>query len=189
MPQSSALAYVRPQGRPLGSYGREEARLSPRVKMAIRLYTSGAAKTKLEASTMAGLHPQTLTVYSNSPRYMEAINKYQNELSAMLDDESTDMQVILDKMARKAVGRIGELMYSSKDDVALKAAVDIADRSSKTQKVIRAQVETFSIAGEDAKALAAGMIEAARVRAANNAVVTGDFIKVELAERAEEPPE
>lgn len=111
---------------------------------------------------------------------MEAVNKYHNEITELLDNEAVGLDIVVQKMARKALERVHNLMHSNKDEVALKAATDILDRNPSTQKVIKAQVETFSLNGQDAKEIMATILEAAKVRAENQQAASGDFVRVAL---------
>jgi hypothetical protein len=130
--------------------------------MACRLYGSGAVKTKREASIMAGLHPNTLTVTTGRS---EQANRLISDLSARIEDETVQTSVILQHLGRKALSKIAALMeHADSEHLQFKAAQDLADRAPETQKVQRVAMESLTLSGKDVQALADAMVESARER-------------------------
>jgi hypothetical protein len=130
--------------------------------MAARLYATGVAATKKEASVLAGLHPNYLTLLTRPNGGSEQVKRIVTEISKMIEDKAIDESVIIRKLGREALGRIAELMVSPNDHVSLKAAQDLADRSPHTAKTQRFEVDAFTLSGQDVKALAAALVESAR---------------------------
>jgi hypothetical protein len=136
-------------------------KLSPRVKLAARLYATGLAN-KREAAEAAGLHPQYFTALTN---VNDPVKRLLSKLDEELMSDTLDMNKALKLMSRKAIGRIYSLMETSpKDDIALKAAIDLADRGPETQKIQRVEVSAFSLDGRDVQALADALVESARTK-------------------------
>jgi hypothetical protein len=132
---------------------------SPRVRMAIHLYTSGVCGTKREASAAAGLHPNYLTMISNSS---EPVQRLMDTLTSRIEDETVDSSAVLRTLGRKGIAKIYSLMETAaKEDVQLKAAQDLADRSPETQKTQRLEVSGLSLGASDAKELARALVESA----------------------------
>lgn len=146
------------------------------MRTAIRLYETGAAKTKKEASTLAGLDPSTFTV--NTYRVPGQVQPEQDRVRAMLDEKAVDMSVLLNALGMKAIERIHDLMEGSPDHkIQLRAAIDLADRAPQTSKVQRHQVTALTLDGKDAAAIAEALVAAARVREEYSISATGDFVR------------
>jgi hypothetical protein len=135
---------------------------TPRVVLAARLWKTSICKTKKEASIAAGLHPNYLTMLTAPNGGSEAVKRLCGEIDKMVEDQTVDMSHILRYAGRKAIGRIAALMDSSKEEIALKAAQDLADRAPETQKTQRVAVESFSLNGEDARELAKAIMESSQ---------------------------
>lgn len=150
--------------------------MSPRVKHATRLWALGLVKTKKDAAEAVGLHPATLG-------YMLKLNEQTQDFAAALDaklaDEAIQASAILQIAGRRAVGRIAHLMEHAKDDVALKAAIDLADRSPEMQKVQRLDVSGLSIGEGDAKAIAAALLESAHERGRYAKVAVEGLVEIQ----------
>jgi hypothetical protein len=150
-------------------------KLSPRVRLAARLYATGLANKK-QASEAAGLHPAYFGMLSNRNGHMQ-------NLLAQLDQElmsdTVDMNKALTRLSRIAVGRIAGLMDSDKQDIALKAAIDLADRGPETQKVQRLEIASFTMDGKDVEALAAALVESARTKAEYMDVALNGLVEVQ----------
>lgn len=159
---------------------RDLDKLSPRVRLAARLYSTGTCKTKKEASTAAGLHPNYLTILSGPTSGSELVKRLINDVDAAIHDQSISTSQLLQRLGREAVGRIAQLMDSDNEHVALKAAVDLADRSPETSKTQKVSVESFSLDGEDVKSLAAAMVEAAKVSTTYADVGTRGLVEIEV---------
>lgn len=149
-------AYLREDYNPLAG-----VKPSARVKMAIRLYATGACKTKKAASAAAGLHPNYLSMLT-STNGSDQVKRLLNDVDAMIEDKTVETSAIITMLGRKAIGRLAHMMDSASEGIALKAAVDLADRSPETAKTQKMQVESFSLSGQDAKELALAMVESAR---------------------------
>lgn len=131
---------------------------SPRVKLAAQLYVSGACGTKREASETAGLHPNYLTMLSNNS---EPVQRLMDDLANKILDESIDSAVTMRTLGRNAILKLYRLMDSSNENIQLKAAQDLADRSPETQKTQKLELSGLSLGASDAKELARALIESA----------------------------
>lgn len=160
--------------------------ISPRVRLAARLYATGAAKTKKEASEMAGLHPNYLTLLTGA-NGSEKVKSLINDVDAMIEDESIATSKIIQRLGRKALGRLANLMDSENEHVALKAAVDLADRAPETSKTQKIQVESLTLDGTDVRALTQAMLESAREREKYSHVAVEGLVEVEIDKPAELP--
>lgn len=144
-------------------------KLSPKVRMAIRMLENGAARTVKEAAIAAGIAP----TYLSQLRSSAPAREYMDELQRKIDERAIDMNVLMERLSYEAVGRIRNLMRNSESEaIVLKASQDLLDRNPATSKTQRHQIEAVSISGKDAKALA-------------EALVAGRAIKTEFAEAAQ----
>lgn len=160
---------------------------SPRVALAATLYGSGAAKTKTEASKMAGLFPQYLNMLTaaGNPEVHRIITESQRRVL----DNSIDTTQILQELGRKALATIvGVMEASGNEALKLKAAVDLADRSPETSKIARAAVTTLTLDGEDVQRLAQALVRSASVRSQYQSLAEGDFVKVDTSVATALPP-
>lgn len=178
---------------------------SPRVRNALRLYASGAVKSKKEAAEAVGLSPQALYTPTMPSLGDTPTRRLMNEIDAALDDKTVDMSRVLAMLSRKAVKKINSLMDNSENEhIQLKAAVDLADRAPETSKTHKVAVANIRMNSDDAKELAAAMVESARARREFAHVAEGDFVqvttdadiplpkhakRVELVERGSNQPE
>lgn len=135
---------------------------SARVKLAVRLYQTGACRTKKEASIAAGLHPNYLTMLTRQGGGSEPVKRLMNDVDDMIADQTVQTSAIIELLGRRAVGKLANLMESANEGVVFKAAQDLADRSPATSKTQKVQLDSFSISGQDVKDLAAAMVESAR---------------------------
>lgn len=153
----------------------QRADLNPRVRMALRMYAFGACKTITEAADVCGLSTSWLSQKKNSPAgkaYMEAAQQ-------ILDDKTANTSQVLDRLGRRALGVIGGLMESSKDErIQLRAATDLADRSPTYSKVQKMQVESFTLGSRDAKAIAEALVAGKSVNEQFKEIAAGDFDRV-----------
>jgi hypothetical protein len=158
---------------------------SPRVKMAARLYATGAAPTKKAAAEAAGIHPAWFTLLTN---HNEETKRLVDSVDAKIEDQSVDMSTVLRTVGREAIKRIRQLMIASaRDDIALKAAQDLADRNPETSKIQRHEVASVHMGPDEARELAAALVEGARVRERYAKAVEGDFVTVEDAGNGSQP--
>jgi hypothetical protein len=157
--------------------------LSPRMRNAVRLYSTGIAGTKYEAAKMAGLHPGTFYVVTSPAVADGQVNRLMTQTDQLVQDETIDTRRLLDILGRKAIGKIANLMNSAaKEEVQLKAAVDLADRGSDTSKIQKHQVESFTLRGADVAALTEAMVAAAESQRDFGPHVMGDFKRLESAD-------
>ena len=167
----------------LREYARREAltpdSLSPRVKLALRLYVHGVVPTQKAAAEAAGLHPMSFHTTLHSP----AGQLYMKTAHELIEENAHDTSKLIQALSVRGIQVLGQLMEDAgKEDVRLRAAQDLADRGAETSKVHRHQVESFTLGGADARALAESVVMAAAVRNANAALVTENFDRVNLDE-------
>lgn len=156
---------------------------SPRVKLALRLYVHGVCKTQVDAAKQAGLHPQTFHAILKTP----AGKHYMQTAHQLIEQHAHDTNTLIQKLSHRAIEVIGTMMEDAgKEDVRLRAAQDLADRGSETAKIQKHQVESFTLGNADARALAESITMAAQVRAANAALATENFDRVNVEEEAVE---
>ena len=148
------------------------------MKHALRLYASGAAPTKKAAAEAAGLKPVTMYI-ATSPTLGETHNtRFMQELDSDIQTKAIDVGVLLDKLSVEAVHTIHHIRNNgSSEALRLKAAMDLADRGSRTGKIQKHQVESFTLTGRDVEALSAAMLESKHVSALHEEV-QGNFEKV-----------
>ena len=159
-----------------------EAELSPRVKMAIRLYESGACKTKAQAADAAGLSRQHMYLMTSACVSNPRARALTEEIDGALTDRTIDMSKVLSLLGRRAVQNINTIMENSESEgLRLRAAQDLADRSPETSKTIKAAVAHVNITGEDAKELAAALVSSAKVSEKYAHLAEGDFVKVDVS--------
>lgn len=157
---------------------------SPRVRMAARLWASGAVRTKREAARVMGVNEGYLSLITSPTVGSEQVNRIVGDTQAMIENETIDISRVLQVLGRKAIGKLAHLMESgSKEDIQLRAAQDLADRNSETQKVQRHIVDQFTLSGEDAREIAKAMVESARLSQDYKHVATDGLVEVEVEER------
>src|SRR6266498_2998876 len=143
----------------------ENIKPSPRVRLAARLYATGALPTKKAASAAAGLHPAYLTMLTSEKNGSTPVKRLLSEVDQMIENKTIQTSAIIDLLGRKAIGKIAALMESAgKEEIQLAAARDLADRSPTTQATQRLQVDSFSLGPQEAKEIALAMVESARER-------------------------
>ena len=151
---------------------------SPRVKMAARLYATGACKTKREASRVAGLHPNYLTMLTQPSGGSESVKHIVNETDAMLENEAVEESVILRKLGRQALKALAGLLHSDNLHVRFKAAQDLADRSPHVAKTQKVQIESLTLSGQDVQELARALTESHKRSDKFDQVVSVGLIEV-----------
>lgn len=155
-----------------------EMDLSPRVKLAARLYGSGLAPTKKAASIAAGLHPQYLTMISSIGN--EKVRNIIGEAEEAIRFKTEDISTLLARCGREGLHKIHALMGQSPDErIQLKAAMDLADRSNETSKVQKLASVGMSLSGDDVERLTRALVESAKVREEFKEAAEGDYIRVE----------
>lgn len=151
-------------------------KLSARMRLAARFYATGAAPTKKAAALAAGIHPAYFTTMSVvNPEVSRMIG----DIDTQINDQSIALSKIVAIIARRAAGKINQLIDSPNEHIALKASSDILDRNPETSKTIKATVTSFSLDGQDAKEIAAAMVEAARVKEQFREMAMKDYVRVE----------
>jgi hypothetical protein len=150
-------------------------KLSPAMKVALKALILGAAKTNVEAGKLSGLHPAYIGSMKNTP-----LGKgYMSAQEDMVDEKLVDTSALMTMLGREALNKMAGLMrFSPNEHIVLRAASDLMDRAPETQKVTRIQAESFTIASEDAKGIAAAMVEAARQRTQFDHLKRGDFVRI-----------
>lgn len=154
--------------------------LSPRLKNAIRLYTTGIAHTKAQAARIVGLSPATVYIATAPIVSDPKVNQLTNDTDKMVADATISTRVLIEKLSRKAIGKLGNLMDTGEDDsIRLRAAIDLADRGQETSKIQRLQVESLHLTREDNRALAEAMVRAAEVKGRYAHLADANFITLD----------
>ena len=163
----------------------QRADLSPRMRMALRMYAFGAVPTLSAAAEAVGVSLSALSLKKNSPAGIQ----YMQSAQQILDDKTASASQVLDQLGRRALEVIGDKMENSKDDkIQLRAAIDLADRSPTYSKVQKMQVESFTLSGKDAKAIAEALVAGQSVNEEYAHLAEGDFDKVAEATQLALPP-
>lgn len=151
---------------------------TPRVRHALRLYVTGAVPTKKAAALAVGLKPISL-YQSIMPSLGDTHNtKFMETLDQNIQEKAINVGVLLDRLSVEALDTINHIRtQGSSEALRLKAAIDLADRGSRTGKIQKHQVESFTLNGRDVEALQAAMLESGRVTALHGEV-QGNFEKV-----------
>lgn len=164
-------------------YSRLNARqvedLSPRVRMALRLYVHGAVKTQREAADAAGLNRAYFSSVANSP----AGQKYMQSAHNIIEENANDVSTLMRRLSVRAIAVIGGLMEDgTKEETRLRAAQDLADRGPETAKIQKHQVESFTLGTADARAIAESMVAAASIRQRFASLENENFDRVDIEE-------
>jgi hypothetical protein len=149
--------------------------LTPRVKLAARLYATGAAKTKRQAAEMAGLSPSVFYITSTTePQVSDLILEIDREMAA----EHVNMAKLLEKAGRRAVRNVFKLMETSNDEkIQLAAAKDLADRSPETSKVTKVDLSvSVPISQDQFEAMRKAMLESANLAQQFPTAASGNFV-------------
>lgn len=108
------------------------------------------------------------------------MNQLTNEVDMMVNDATISTRVLIEKLSRKAIGKLGNLMDTGEDDsIRLRAAIDLADRGQETSKIQRLQVESLHLTREDNRALAEAMVRAAEVKGRYAHLAEQNFITLD----------
>ena len=150
------------------------------MRAAIRLHASGACKTKKEAALAVGLSPQTL-YGTSAPKVRDPqVRQLYTDIDEMVQDETISNRMLIERLSRKAIGRIAKLMEQTDNEkIQLDAARDLADRGNETSKIQKHQVESFSMSRDDAKGLAEAIAESVRVKQKYAELETQNYIRLE----------
>lgn len=153
----------------------DNAQLRPRARMALRMYALGAVPSIAAAAEATGMNNAYLGIIASSKPGMEYIDKMQEKM----DITAITTTDLIQQLGRKAVVQIANHMENaSSESLRLKAAIDLADRSPETSKTQKLQVESFSIDGKDAKAIAEALVQGQQVHRTFQHLAEGNFDKV-----------
>lgn len=153
--------------------------LSPRQKLALRLYHTGVVPTKAEAAKQAGLARGTFYIASTRNPNMSA---FAAQIDKELADETIDTARLIKQLGRKALSVIAKTMENPlvKPEVQLKAAQDLADRSPETSKVINVNAHVTSpLSDEHVLAMRNAILEAAGMKEKYAQAASGTFVTVD----------
>lgn len=160
---------------------RHPRQLSARARMGLRLLVHTAVPTVKAAAEAVGMTPQALAIVKNSPAGIE----YMENAHKILEDKTLEGSVLMDRLGRRAVEVIaGTMEDAGSEALRLKAAQDLADRSSSYSKVQKHQVESFTLSGKDAKEIAAALVDASSVHTRFAHLANQDFVKVSTEREA-----
>ena len=153
---------------------------SPRLRMAARLYASGAVKTKKEAAEAFDLDP-VYFYHMTSPNIgNETMRRIHDDVDSAIQDETISMSRVLSLIGRKAVGKLYGIMRDGQSEMLqFKAAQDLADRSPETSKTLKIESANITLSGADAKELAESLVMSAKARVKFQEAAEGDFIRVD----------
>ena len=162
-------------------YTASRTRLSPRMSLGLKLYGSGAVKTLKQAAEMVNCHPVSLRLAAQSPAGQEVMAT----AHSIIADKALSASELVKKLSRRMVELQATIAEDSPNEgLRLKAAQDLLDRNPETSKTQRIQAEVLSINGKDAQAIAAAMVEAAKVKAQFADATVGDYVKVDSQQDA-----
>jgi hypothetical protein len=160
----------------------EGIRPSTAVKTAIRLLVTGACKTKREAAVAAGLHPAYLTQVTT---HSAAVIAYLQDMEALMTDKTADMSVVMNNLGRVGIAKIAQLAVAGGNErIQLDAAKTLADRSPDTAGIQKIQDAGLSLGAADAQALAAALIESAKLAAHFDHVAKNGLVEVDITQGA-----
>lgn len=159
--------------------------VSPRVARALELWATGATKSKAQAERIYGLHQGALSCALYNPYAV----KYVNDLQSGYQEKTISTAALIEKLSRRGIEVIGDLMEDAqKEDIRLRAAIDLADRGKETAKTQKLQIDNFTVSGRDVAALAEAMISAAKLKEVYAEAATGNFIRAGGVEGGGESP-
>jgi len=75
-----------------------------------------------------------------------------------------DISPIIQELGRRALAKLNSLMDEGKQEVQLRAAIDLADRSPETSKTQKIDVHSMTLTGQDVAALAKALVESAHTK-------------------------
>lgn len=156
----------------------DPATLSPRVKMALRLYGTGTVRSLADAARAAGLHHEQLY----GARYKDPrMDIFLLKLDKEINDGTVDMTQVLQKLGRRAIVNIAQLSEEAqKEDIRLRANQDLADRSPETAKTHKVALEQdIRMTPESIEDLRRALLESARAKETYAEVLSGDYVTVD----------
>lgn len=172
-------------GESASSAALRKVKASPRVRMAARLYASGAVPTKKAASAAAGLHPNYLTMLSRPGVENPEVERVIGEVDHAIQDKTVALSQVIALLSRRAAEKMRDLMESENEHIVFKASTDILDRNPDTSKMHKSAILHAPLEQGDAQALAKALVEAAQVRERYAGIVEGDFIRVDMEETSD----
>jgi hypothetical protein len=108
---------------------------------------------------------------------------YIRKIEAQMDAGSVQMSTVIQELGRKGLVKIALMMESDevKDELRLRAAMDLADRSPETSKTSKLSIEgDLTIREGDAQRLIQALVEASQAdEKYAREVSQGDYIKVD----------
>lgn len=150
----------------------DPSQLSPRVRMALRMYVNAAVPTLKDAAIAVGITPQYLSNINGTV----AAKKYTQTAHEIIEEKAHDVNALIASLSHRAVQVIGQLMEDgSSENIRLRAAQDLADRGPETSKIQKHQVESFSLSSDDARGIAEAMVAAATLRQRHEELRVADF--------------
>lgn len=156
---------------------KDVSQIRPRARMALRLYVHAAVPNLTQAAKAVGLNPRYVAKVARTP----AGREFMETAHQLINNTALNTTQLIEKLSRRAIEVIGTQMEeASSEALRLKAAIDLADRGTETSKIHKHQVESFSLASEDARAIAESMVQAAALRSKHANLTTDNFDKVNL---------
>lgn len=125
----------------------------PRTRLAAQLYGGAVAPTIRAAAQAAGISPATLYQLRWAKNSMIA----QDHEVAMRTVRET-----IDDLTRRALRRMAELIESNNEHVAARVCTDVLDRNPETSRTIKTAVAQFHLTAQEAKEIAAALVEGSR---------------------------
>ncbi len=143
--------------------------------MALRMYAYGAVRTLSEAAEAMDLSVSYLSLVHNSIPGQE----FMKAADAIIAERALEGNALLDAIGQRALEVIASKMENSKNEnISLKAAIDLADRSPTYSKVQKHQVESISLSGKDVSRLAEALAQGPRVHEKFAHLANGDYNRI-----------
>lgn len=172
---------------PLQAAPLRDVKPSARVKLAAMLYVTGACPTKKAASTAAGLHPNYLTMLTSPNNGSSATLALLDELTRELQDKTIDMSVVMNRLGRLGLSKLAQLAIGgSNERIQLDAAKTLADRSPETAGIQKVQVDALTLGTADAQAIAAALVESARLSQDFEKVAIEGLVELDVTQGAKD---
>src|SRR5690349_13133061 len=111
-PQTKSMTYPARADNPLAN-----VRPSVPVRNALRLYVTGACRTKREASEAAGLHPQYLTMLTAPGGGSDHVKALLTEMEQNFHQNTVDMSHVMTYLGQKGAGRLSQLIDSQNERI------------------------------------------------------------------------
>lgn len=159
---------------------RRRTKLRPRLKLAARMIAGGIARTQREAAEAVGLSESYLSLaVTRSPVAEELMHS----IDRVVEQRIIETSALIRTLSAKAIEKLGDLMTESeREDIQLRAAIDLADRGPETSKIHKHQVESFTLSGRDVKALAEAIALGKASREEYSEVVKDGYDRIQPVE-------